>query len=62
MMFNSHIRFLGAMVFIFSLFTGIALINKCECFKLFGGILIVSYTLLQLFVGFKKNEDEGENF
>ena len=62
MMYNTHVRFLGAMVFIFSLFTGIALMTKCDCFKLFGGILIVSYTLLQLFVGFKKNEDEREDF
>ena len=59
---NNHIRFLGAMVLLFSIFTGIALITKCDCFKLFGGILLISYTLLQLFAGFKREDDEREDF
>jgi hypothetical protein len=50
------------MVLLFSIFTGIALITKCDCFKLFGGILLISYTLLQLFAGFKREEDEREDF
>ena len=61
---EAHIRFLGIMVFIFAIFTGLALIAKGD-FSLasfFGGALLISYTLLQLAVGFKRNEDdEGEN-
>tara|TARA_R110002012_G_scaffold310086_1_gene517587 strand:- start:2286 stop:2471 length:186 start_codon:yes stop_codon:yes gene_type:complete len=60
-MYESHVRFLGAIVLLCSIFTGIALISKCDCFKLFGGVLIISYTLLQVVVGYKNNEDEGED-
>tara|TARA_R100001460_G_scaffold68024_1_gene108510 strand:+ start:31 stop:222 length:192 start_codon:yes stop_codon:yes gene_type:complete len=60
---NSHIRFWGAIVFISSLATGCALIaesnGSLKCF--FGGVLLISYTLLQLIVGLK-NENERENF
>ena len=52
------------MVFIFAIFTGLALIAKGD-FSLasfFGGALLISYTLLQLAVGFKRNEDDkGED-
>jgi len=60
---NSHIRFLGAIVFICSLATGAALIAQSEesLPSFFGGILLISYTLLQLVVGLYR-EDEGENF
>tara|TARA_R100000742_G_C4267896_1_gene86156 strand:+ start:433 stop:624 length:192 start_codon:yes stop_codon:yes gene_type:complete len=60
---NSHIRFLGAIVFICSLATGLALIaNGQESLpSFFGGILLISYTLLQLVVGLYRN-DEGEDF
>ena len=61
MMYDAHIRFLGALVFLFSIATGVALITKCDCYKLFCGILIVAYTLLQMLVGIKKNDDEREN-
>ena len=61
MMYDAHIRFLGALVFLFSIATGVALITKCDCYKLFCGILIVAYTLLQMVVGIKKNDDEREN-
>jgi len=60
---NSHIRFLGAIVFICSLATGSALIaNGQESLpSFFGGILLISYTLLQLVVGLYRN-NEGEDF
>ena len=60
---NSHIRFLGAIVFICSLATGSALIAQCSesLPSFFGGILLISYTLLQLVVGLYRN-DEGEDF
>ena len=59
---NSHIRFLGIMVFVFAIFTGIALMlnNDYSLPSLFGGILLISYTLLQLVVGLKKNEDDDD--
>ena len=45
---NSHIRFLGAIVFICSLATGSALIadGQESLPSFFGGILLISYTLL----------------
>jgi len=60
---EAHIRFLGIMVFIFAIFTGLALIadGDLNISSFFGGALLISYTLLQLAVGFKRNEDEGEN-
>ena len=61
---NGHIRFLGIMVFVFAIFTGIALMlnNDYSLQSLFGGILLISYTLLQLVVGLKRNEDDkGED-
>ena len=60
---NSHIRFLGAIVFICSLATGSALIaDSAESLpSFFGGVLLISYTLLQLVVGLNRN-DERENF
>jgi len=61
---EAHIRFLGIMVFIFAIFTGLALIAKGD-FSLasfFGGGLLISYTLLQLAIGIKRNEDDkGED-
>ncbi len=59
---EAHIRFLGIMVFIFAIFTGLALIadGDLNLSSFFGGALLISYTLLQLAVGFKRNEDEGE--
>ena len=64
---NGHIRFLGIMVFVFAIFTGIALMlnNNYSLPSLFGGILLISYTLLQLVVGLKRKDnedDEGEDF
>ena len=60
---NSHIRFLGAIVFICSLATGSALIadGQESLPSFFGGILLISYTLLQLVVGLNRN-DEGKDF
>ncbi len=60
---EAHIRFLGIMVFIFAIFTGLALIadGDLNLSSFFGGALLISYTLLQLAVGFKRNEDEGED-
>lgn len=60
---NSHIRFLGAIVFICSLATGSAMIAQSEesLPSFFGGILLISYTLLQLVVGLYRN-DEREDF
>ena len=60
---NSHIRFLGAIVFICSLATGAALIAQSQesLPSFFGGILLISYTLLQLVVGLYRN-DEREDF
>jgi len=60
---EAHIRFLGIMVFIFAIFTGLALIadGDLNISSFFGGALLISYTLLQLAVGFKRNEDEGED-
>ena len=60
---NSHIRFLGAIVFICSLATGSALISQGQesLPSFFGGILLISYTLLQLVVGLYR-EDEREDF
>ena len=60
---NSHIRFLGAIVFICSLATGSALIadGQESLPSFFGDILLISYTLLQLVVGLYRN-DEGEDF
>jgi len=59
---NSHIRFLGIMVFVFAIFTGLALMlnNDYSLPSLFGGILLISYTLSQLVVGLKKNEDDND--
>ena len=60
---KSHIRFLGAIVFISSLATGCALIAESEesLPSFFGGALLISYTLLQLIVGLYK-ENEREDF
>ena len=60
---NSHIRFLGAIVFICSLATGSSLIAQGQesLPSFFGGILLISYTLLQLVVGLYRN-DEREDF
>ena len=54
---------MGAIVFICSLATGSALIaQSAESLpSFFGGILLISYTLLQLVVGLYRN-DEGEDF
>lgn len=54
---------MGAIVFICSLATGSALIaQSAESLpSFFGGVLLISYTLLQLVVGLNRN-DEGENF
>ena len=65
MNYNNHIRILGAFTFISSLLLGISLINNTGTSSFFGGVLVISYTLLQLVVGLKsqtQDDDKREDF
>ena len=63
MNYNNHIRILGAITFFSSLLLGISLINNTGTSSFFGGVLVISYTLLQLVVGLKdQNNDKREDF
>lgn len=65
MNYNNHIRILGAITFISSLLLGISLINNTGTSSFFGGVLVISYTLLQLVVGLKsqtQDDDKREDF
>ena len=58
---KTHIYIFGLIVFCSAILTGTSLILGSPYYKLFGGVLIIGYTVLQMLVGIEK-EDERENF
>ena len=57
---KTHIYIFGLIVFCSAILTGTSLILGSPYYKMFGGVLIISYTVLQMLVGIEK-EDEREN-
>jgi len=60
LMNNTHIYIFGIVVFCSSILTGTSMILNSPYYKVFGGILLISYTVLQMLVGIERN-DEGED-
>lgn len=58
---KTHIYIFALIVFCSAILTGTSLILGSPYYKLFGGVLIIGYTVLQMLVGIEK-EDERENF
>ena len=61
---QTHMRLIGIVVFIASILLGCSLIAKgnenAPC--LFGGILVLAYTMLNAIIGIEKNKHDGEDF
>jgi len=55
---KNHIYIFALLVFCSAILTGTSLILNSPYYKLFGGILIIGYTVLQMLVGIEKNERE----
>jgi len=58
---KNHIYFFGLLVFCSAILTGTSLILNSPYYKVFGGVLIIGYTILQMLVGIER-EDERKNF
>ena len=46
------------MVFCSAILTGTSLILNSPYYKMFGGVLLISYTVLQMLAGIEQNERE----
>jgi len=61
---QTHIRLIGIVVFIASILLGCSLIAQAKenisC--LFGGILVLAYTMLNAIIGIERNKHNGEDF
>ena len=55
---NTHIYIFGIIVFCSSILTGTSLILNSPYYKMFGGVLLISYTVLQMLAGIEQNERE----
>ena len=58
LMNKNHIYIFGIMVFCSAILTGTSLILNSPYYKMFGGVLLISYTVLQMLVGIEQNERE----
>tara|TARA_Y100001938_G_C7784557_1_gene279573 strand:+ start:82 stop:261 length:180 start_codon:yes stop_codon:yes gene_type:complete len=57
---KNHIYIFGIIVFCSAILTGTSLLLNAPYYKMFGGVLLISYTVLQMLAGIERNE--GENF
>ena len=57
---KNHIYFFGIMVFCSAILTGTSMILNSPYFKLFGGVLIIAYTVLQMLVGIERNDERED--
>lgn len=48
------------MVFCSAILTGTSMILNSPYFKLFGGVLIIAYTVLQMLVGIERNDERED--
>ena len=55
---KTHVYIFGILVFASSILTGTSLILNSPYYKMFAGVLLISYTMLQMVVGIEKNERE----
>ena len=55
---KNHIYFFGLLVFCSAILTGTSLILNSPYYKVFGGVLIIGYTVLQMLVGIERDERE----
>ncbi len=55
---RNHIYFFGILVFCSAILTGTSMILSSPYSGIFGGVLIISYTMLQMLIGVQKDERE----
>ena len=57
---NTHIYIFGIIVFCSAILTGTSLILNSPYYKVFGGVLLISYTVLQMLVGIERNDERED--
>ena len=57
---KNHIYFFGLMVFCSAILTGTSMILNSPYFKIFGCVLIIAYTVLQMLVGIERNDERED--
>jgi|TARA_R100001443_G_scaffold116667_2_gene137934 hypothetical protein len=57
---KNHIYFFGIMVFCSAILTGTSLILNSPYYKMFGGVMIIGYTVLQMLVGIERNDERED--
>ena len=53
---KNHIYIFSIMVFCSAILTGTSLILNSPYYKMFAGVLLISYTVLQMLAGIERNE------
>tara|TARA_R100000231_G_scaffold352_1_gene596 strand:+ start:810 stop:989 length:180 start_codon:yes stop_codon:yes gene_type:complete len=56
---KNHIYIFGIIVFCSAILTGTSLLLNAPYYKMFGGVLLISYTVLQMLAGIERNEREN---